>query len=135
MNRTSRAPVRVVIVDDSPAIRRSLQLAIDAHPELVVVGVGRDGVEGVDAVRAHDPDVVLIDFKMPRMDGILATREIRTTHPATRVVMLSAYDDKSIILHATDAGVDDFLCKGVPARVLHASLLVARRAQDLTRRA
>lgn len=130
MNQSGTDPVTVVVVDDSPGIRRALRLAIDGHADLQVVAVGADGIEGIEVSREHRPDVVLIDFKMPRMDGIHAARQIIAELPDTRIVMLSAYDDMSIIDDATAAGVDDFLCKGVPARVIHASLLRAGRMES-----
>ncbi len=121
--RPGHLPLRVVIVDDTQAIRHSLRVLVDAHAELEVVGTGEDGVEGIDIVRATRPDVVLLDYRMPRMDGIEAARVIRAELPETRIVMLSAYDDLSIMAYATAAGVDDFLCKGVAASVIHAALL------------
>ncbi len=121
----STAPTRVLVVDDSPAIRSALSAVIASHPHLDVVGTAGDGAEGVDAAARLCPDVVLIDFKMPRMDGVEATRAILAHAPATRIVMLSAYDDMSIITAAVEAGVDDFLRKGVRAAAMHDALLAS----------
>ncbi len=83
--------IRVLLVDDQELIRVGFRLVLDAEPDLEVVGEAADGEQALREVAAHEPDVVLMDVRMPRTDGIAATRRIVDAHPATRVLVLSAF--------------------------------------------
>jgi DNA-binding NarL/FixJ family response regulator len=89
------------------------------------VGAGSDGIEAVSLVAAQDPDVLLVDLKMPRCDGVEATRQVRTKHPRTEVVVLTTYADDESVLNALRAGARGFLTKDADAesiaRALHAA--------------
>lgn len=106
-------PVRVVLVDDQPLLRQSLAVIIDAEPDLTVVGEASDGVEAVTVSRATRPDVVVMDVRMPRLDGIEATRRIcrQPELPHTRVLVLSMFDLDEYVFHALRAGASGFLLK------------------------
>ncbi|MEU4159818.1 response regulator transcription factor [Actinoplanes sp. NPDC026670] len=105
--------VRVVLVDDEPLLRQSLAMIIGAEPGLAVAGEACDGVEAIDVARETAPDVVLMDVRMPRLDGIEATRGIcRLPELAhTRVLVLSMFDLDEYIFHALRAGASGFLLK------------------------
>ncbi|MEV6927828.1 response regulator transcription factor [Dactylosporangium sp. NPDC051485] len=105
--------MRVVLADDEPLLRRSLAMIIDAEPGLAVVGEAGDGAEAVTAARTTAPDVVLMDVRMPRVDGIEATRTIcRLPELAhTRVLVLSMFDLDEYVFHALRAGASGFLLK------------------------
>jgi DNA-binding NarL/FixJ family response regulator len=105
--------VRVVLVDDQPLLRQSLAMIIDADPGLAVVGQAGDGVEAIEVVTATIPDVVLMDVRMPRLDGIEATRRIcRIPGLArTRVLVLSMFELDEYVYHALQAGASGFLLK------------------------
>ncbi|MEU2614569.1 response regulator transcription factor [Micromonospora sp. NPDC007271] len=105
--------MRVVLVDDEPLLRRSLSMIIDVEPDLAVVGEAGDGVEAIATVEATVPDVVLMDVRMPRLDGIEATRAIcRQPELAhTRVLVLSMFDLDEYVFHALRAGASGFLLK------------------------
>ncbi len=105
--------VRVVLVDDQPLLRQSLAMIIDADPGLTVVGEARDGVEAIEVVMATIPDVVLMDVRMPRLDGIEATRRICRIPRLvrTRVLVLSMFELDEYVYHALQAGASGFLLK------------------------
>jgi len=114
---------RVVVVDDQPTIRLGLRMILDHEPDLEVVGEAGDGAAAVDVVRATRPDVVLLDIRMPGVDGIEATRRIRTD-PAladVHVVVLTTFDDEEYVTGALRAGAHAFLLKDAdPAALVEA---------------
>ncbi|HEY8532948.1 MAG TPA: response regulator transcription factor [Micromonospora sp.] len=105
--------MRVVLVDDEPLLRQSLALIIDAEPDLTVAAEAGDGVEAVAACTANRPDVVVMDVRMPRLDGIEATRSIcrQPDLAHTRVLVLSMFDLHEYVFHALRAGASGFLLK------------------------
>lgn len=104
---------RVLVVDDDEAVRAVLADVLEDEG-FDVVGSARDGIEGVSLAIALGPDVVLLDVRMPRLDGIGAARQIRAELPAARLVMLSAYDEQALRAEASEAGANAFLIKGCP---------------------
>lgn len=116
-------PRRVVVIDDHDVVRMALGALVDAHPGLVLVAEAADGPAGIDAVVTHAPDIAMVDVRMPGMSGIETTRRILEHRPATRVVVLSGYDDSAIRHDASQAGARAFVCKGSPADVVYAALL------------
>lgn len=119
-------PVRVLIVDDQALLRGSLLVLIDSEPDLVVVGEAGSGAEAVDLVRAQKPDVVLMDVRMPGMDGIEATRRITAHDHPPRVLVLTTFDLDEYVYSALRAGASGFLLKDTPpAQLLDAVRVVA----------
>jgi len=110
-------PVRVVIVDDVVDVREGLARLL-SRLGITIVGVAADGLEALQVVTLTRPQVVIMDLRMPRMDGIEATRELIARHPGIAVLMLSAYADESLVIDALMAGACGYLLKGVPAREL-----------------
>src|SRR5690606_25591488 len=103
--------IRVLIVDDQSLIRMGFRMVLDAEPDLDVVGEAADGVEAVTAVRTLHPDVVLMDVRMPRMDGIEATATLVAEHPSLRIVVLTTFDLDEYAFGALRAGASGFLLK------------------------
>jgi DNA-binding NarL/FixJ family response regulator len=103
--------IRVLVADDQALVREGLMTLLAAAPEIEPVGSARDGAEAVALAARHRPDVVLMDLRMPGVDGVQATREIRTAQPATQVVVLTTYADESSILDALHAGALGYLTK------------------------
>jgi DNA-binding NarL/FixJ family response regulator len=103
--------MRIVVVDDQTAVREGLVTILELVPGLEVVGAGGDGADAIELVARHEPDVVLMDLRMPRIDGVEATRTIRAAHPATQVVVLTTYADDDSVLAALAAGAIGFLTK------------------------
>ncbi len=103
--------VRVLLVDDQPLVRAGLRVLIADTADLEVVGEAGTGDEAVAAVSADHPDVVVMDIRMPGMDGIEATREITRTGEGTRVLILTTFDDDEYVYAALRAGASGFLVK------------------------
>lgn len=119
--------VRVVVADDQDLIRAGLAMIIDARPDLTVVGQAADGVEAVAVVNRTRPDVVLMDVRMPRQDGIAATRQLVAAGNPARVVMLTTFDLDEHVYAALRAGASAFLLKDTrPADLAEAVRVVAR---------
>ncbi|TWD83961.1 LuxR family two component transcriptional regulator [Kribbella amoyensis] len=110
--------VRVVVCDDEALLREALSRLVDVATDLDVVGVAGNGAEAVDVVARHSPDVVLMDIRMPVLDGIEATRRIVRAHPRTRVLILTTYDLDSYVYAALQAGASGFLLKDAPSERL-----------------
>jgi DNA-binding NarL/FixJ family response regulator len=112
---------RLLIVDDHLVVRQGLQQLFGTVPDIEVVGLAADGSEAISQADQLRPDVVLMDVEMPNIDGIEATRRITATHPASRVVILSASDDQSRISDALQAGATSYVPKfSDPGQVLRA---------------
>jgi DNA-binding NarL/FixJ family response regulator len=124
-------PLRVLVVDDHPVVRSGLVALIDAQPDLTVVDEASDGRGAVDASLRSNPDVVLMDLRMPGGDGVTATAEITRTQPSTRVLVLTTYDSDSDILRAVEAGATGYLLKDVTAERLVEAVRAAARGETV----
>ncbi|GAA1637421.1 response regulator transcription factor [Nonomuraea maheshkhaliensis] len=107
--------IRVVVVDDQAVVREGLVLLLGLLPGIDVVGSAGDGEAALRLVGAESPDVVLMDLRMPRMDGVEATARIRAAHPGTQVVVLTTYSDDESVFAALRAGARGFLTKDADA--------------------
>jgi DNA-binding NarL/FixJ family response regulator len=103
--------IRVLLADDDGLVRSGLRALLGAEPDLAVVGEAADGREAVEQARALRPDVVLMDVRMPRLDGVRATREIVSWPQRPRVLVLTTFDLDEVVDDALDAGADGFLLK------------------------
>jgi DNA-binding NarL/FixJ family response regulator len=106
---------RVLVVDDQTVVRDGLVLLLGLLPGLEVVGSASDGEEAVRLVEENRPDVVLMDLRMPRVDGVEATRRIKTAHPSVQVVVLTTYSDDDSVFAALQAGARGYLTKDAGA--------------------
>jgi DNA-binding NarL/FixJ family response regulator len=107
----SDRPVRVLLVDDDALMRAGLRAVLSSDPAVEVVGEADDGRTAVPAVRVHRPDVVLMDVRMPDLDGIAATSEVLAAAPETRVVILTTFEQDDYVFGALSAGASGFLLK------------------------
>ncbi|MFD0203093.1 MULTISPECIES: response regulator [Saccharothrix] len=122
--------IDVVVVDDQALLRGSFRVLVDSAPDLRVVGEAGDGAEAVSVVRATSPDVVLMDVRMPNLDGIAATREI-SSFAAARVLILTTFDLDEYVYSALRAGASGFLLKDTPPADLLAAIRVVAAGDAL----
>jgi DNA-binding NarL/FixJ family response regulator len=123
--------IRVLIVDDQALIRAGFRMILEAQPDLEVVGEAGDGAAAIDAVRTMRPDVVLMDIRMPRVDGIEATRRLTEAGLQSKIVILTTYDLDEYVFDALAAGASGFLLKHVPPEELVRGVRVAASGEAL----
>ena len=119
--------ISVVIADDQALVRDGLQMILDAQEDITVVGVAADGVEALALARQHAPDVILMDIRMPRIDGLDATRRILARpEPPSRILILTTFGEDQYVYEAMRAGASGFLLKDAERRhLIHAVRTVA----------
>ena len=110
--------IRIVVVDDDALVRAGLRMIIESADDLQVVAEGSDGSQAVDLIRAHRPDVVLMDIRMPVMDGLTATGQLRADPQPPAVIVLTTFDLDDYVLRALRAGAAGFMLKDTPPRQL-----------------
>jgi DNA-binding NarL/FixJ family response regulator len=119
-------PVSVILVDDQPLLRKGFRMVLEEEPGFVVIGEASDGAAALDLVRLRHPDVVVMDVRMPGMDGIEATRAITTTEPRSRILILTTFDLDEYAFNALRLGASGFILKDVlPAEFVRAVRSVA----------
>ncbi|MGK5114763.1 MULTISPECIES: response regulator [unclassified Geodermatophilus] len=123
--------IRVLVVDDHPVVRGGLVGWLDAQEDLTVVGEAGDGLQALALVAAERPDVVLMDLRMPRMDGVTATERIGAAHPGVRVLVLTTYDTDADIVRAVAAGATGYLLKDAPLPQLADAVRAAARGETV----
>jgi DNA-binding NarL/FixJ family response regulator len=119
----SDGPVRVVLADDQRLVRESLATLLGLLDGIELLATASDGEEALALTAEHDPDVVLMDLRMPRMDGIEATSRLRESHPEVRVIALTTYADDESVLGALRAGARGYLTKDASSQDIHAAIL------------
>ncbi|MGH8970827.1 MAG: response regulator [Actinomycetes bacterium] len=128
---TDAAAIRVLVVDDHPVVRSGLVALLVVETDLVVVGEASNGAEALTYVRSLGPDVVLMDLRMPGLDGADATARIVAEHPATRVLVLTTFDTDDDILRAVEAGASGYLLKDAHRDELLTAIRSAARGETV----
>ncbi|MBI4319200.1 MAG: response regulator transcription factor [Chloroflexi bacterium] len=123
--------MRVAVVDDQTIVREGLASLLGLVPDVVVVGKAPDGREAIALVAEHRPDVVLMDVKMPGMNGVAATREICARFPPTRVIILTTFDDDEYVYEALRAGAAGYLLKSADVDHLAMSIRAVHSGQSV----
>jgi len=124
-------PVRVLVVDDQRLIREGIASLLDIQPGVEVVGTAADGRDAVEKALTLRPDVVLMDVRMPELDGVAAVAILRQRAPDCRVVMLTTFDDERYVVQALRAGAAGYLLKDLPARRLAEAVRLAHAGVSL----
>ena len=124
-------PVRVLVVDDQTLFREALTTLLEMRAEVEVVGAAEDGVEALELVERLRPDVVLMDLRMPVLDGVDTTRRLRVEHPQVRVLVLTTFDGDDEVFPALRAGAVGYLLKDATAPRLVEAVLAAARGESV----
>nr|WP_281354134.1 response regulator transcription factor [Phytoactinopolyspora halotolerans] len=125
------AMIRVLIVDDHPIVRDGLRGALTSEPDIEVAGEAANGREAVDRAIGMGVDLVLMDLRMPQMDGVQAIAALRERSPDTRVLVLTTFDSESDVLPAIEAGATGYLLKDAPAAELLRAVRAAYRGESV----
>jgi DNA-binding NarL/FixJ family response regulator len=124
-------PIRVVVADDQDLVREGLRLMLDAEPDIEVAGEARTGIEALAQVRRQDPDVVVMDVRMPELDGIEATARLTRTGARARVLVLTTFDLDEYVYRALKAGASGFLLKDATREQLASAVRTVRAGNSL----
>ena len=123
--------VKLLIADDHPVVRSGLRGMLESQPDFEVVGEAENGTEAVSLVSRLRPDVVLMDLRMPKMDGVAATTRIKAEHPEVNVLVLTTYESDADILKAVAAGATGYLLKDTPREGLYGAIRAAAEGRPL----
>lgn len=123
-------PIRVLLVDDQTLFREGCRTVLSVHEGIEVVGEAANGEEALRRVQALKPDVVLMDLRMPVLDGVVATRRIHGDHPQSRVIVLTTFDDDEEVFDALRAGAVGYLLKDTPSARLVEAIEAASRGES-----
>ena len=124
------SPIRILLVDDQALFRESMHAFLNLQPEFQVVGEAGNGEQALLQASTLKPDVILMDVRMPGMDGVEATRRLRTVLPACRVIMLTTFDDDEYVFEALRDGAAGYLLKDTPAEKLFEAVRAAARGES-----
>lgn len=115
--------IKVMIADDQELIRESLKIVLGAREDIRIVATAKDGLEVLDYMKLNRADVILMDIRMPNMDGVLATREVKELYPDTKIIVLTTFDDDEYVFSALKNGACGYLLKGISMDKLYDSIV------------
>lgn len=118
MSETTTKTIKVLIADDQHILAEGIKSVLETEPSIQVVGIASDGFEALEMTTETNPDVVLMDIRMPNMNGVVATERIKAMHPDVKVVILTTFDDSDYILNAINHGASGYLLKDTSANKL-----------------
>ena len=121
--------IRILLADDHKVLRQGMAQALDAQPDMVVVAQANNGMEAVQLVNIHHPDVALVDINMPEMDGVEATRRITAVSPQTGIIILTMYRHGDYVVQAIKAGASGYLLKEVELEELLSAIRAVARGE------
>jgi DNA-binding NarL/FixJ family response regulator len=124
------SPIRILLADDQSLFREGLHILLSVQTEFDVVGEAADGEEALRLAATLHPDVVLMDVRMPILDGVAATRKLRSILPACRVIVLTTFDDDEYVFEALRAGAIGYLLKDAPSEKLFEAIRAGSRGES-----
>lgn len=113
---------KVLIADDQELIRESLKIVLSAYPDIDVIGAVGDGFEVLEKLKTVTADVILMDIRMPKMDGVLCTKTVKEQYPNVKVIILTTFDDDEFIFSALKYGASGYILKGISMEDLHQAI-------------
>ncbi len=124
-------PIRILLVDDQTMFRSGMRMLLSSQPDFEVIGEAADGEEALQKCASHKPDVVLMDLRMPVLDGAAATRRLRAIQPNVRVIVLTTFDEDAAIFDGLRAGAIGYLLKDAPTDKLYEAIRAAARGETV----
>lgn len=124
-----KQPIRILLVDDQALFREGLRILLTSQPDFEVVAEAANGEEALRQAAVHRPEVVLMDLRMPVLDGVAATRRLHELYPMTRVIALTTFDEDEYIFEGLRAGAYGYLLKDVPSQKLFEAIYAANRGE------
>ena len=115
--------IKVLIADDQELIRESLKIVLNTHEDLQVIDTVEDGFGVLDSLKRNIPDVILMDIRMPRMDGVYCTKTVKEAYPDVKIIILTTFDDDDFVFSALKFGASGYLLKGVSMDGLYQAIL------------
>jgi two-component system response regulator DevR len=128
---TSGQPIRILIVDDHPVVRQGLRSLLSNHTDLQIIAEAGHAQQAFAAVKQENPDIVLLDIRLPGMTGIEVARQMRREYPHIRIIMLTSYDDDEYLIGATQAEAQAYLLKSVSDETLVWTIRAVHRGERL----
>ncbi len=128
---TSRQPIRILIVDDHPVVRQGLRSLLSNHSDMQIVAEAEQAQQALSAARQHSPDVVVLDIRLPGMNGIEVARQLHRERPQIRIIMLTSYDDDEYLIGALEAEAQAYLLKSVSDEALVRTIRAVHRGERL----
>lgn len=114
--------IKVLIADDQELIRESLKIVLNTHEDIQVIDTAGDGFAVLDSIKRNMPDVILVDIRMPRMDGVYCTKTVKELYPDIKIIILTTFDDDEFVFSALKFGASGYLLKGVSMEGLYQAI-------------
>ena len=115
--------IKILIADDQDLIRESLKIVLDMNSDMKVIGLAENGKKVLDFIKKNVPDVILMDIRMPEIDGVLCTKKVKEQYPNVKIIILTTFDDDDYVYHALKYGASGYLLKGCSVQELTGSIL------------
>lgn len=123
--------IKVLIADDQELIRESLRIVLSTHQDIQVTGAVGNGFEVLDSIKEAKPDVILMDIRMPKMDGVICTKTVKIAYPDIKIIILTTFDDDEFIFSALKYGASGYLLKGISMDDLYQAILTVSSGQAM----
>ena len=123
--------IKIIIADDQELIRESLKIVLGTHDDIQVVGVAGDGFEVLDILKREKADIILMDIRMPRMDGVYCTKAVKEAYPDVKIIILTTFDDDEFVFSALKYGASGYLLKGVGMAELYKDIITVYKGGAL----
>lgn len=114
--------IKVLIADDQELIRESLKIVLSAYPDIEVVAAAQNGLEVLEILKTQPVDVILMDIRMPQLDGVLCTKAVKEHYPDIKIIILTTFDDDDFIFSALKYGASGYILKGISMEDLHQAI-------------